>query len=62
MKQDSHVVLCGAISKYNETQEYPPPLSDEMKSLVLDKNITRYQPYVNLYLIKVSFKRVKLAN
>jgi len=41
MNKDSHVILCGQISQYNKDVEYPPPLSDSLKSTLKDMNITR---------------------
>ncbi len=41
MNRDSHIVLCGAISTYNDTTEYPPPISEELKNILASKNITR---------------------
>ncbi|BFZ07719.1 hypothetical protein BsWGS_10758 [Bradybaena similaris] len=41
MNPDSHVVLCGQISVYNKNVPYPPPISDEISTILKEKNITR---------------------
>ncbi|KAH9495029.1 Prostaglandin reductase 2 [Bulinus truncatus] len=41
MNQDSHIVLCGQIDKYNKNVPYPPPLSEEILAALKTKNITR---------------------
>ena len=47
MNKDSHVVLCGQISVYNQDGPYPPPLPQEVENIVKDKKITR-DPYLVL--------------
>ena len=43
MKENATIILCGAISDYDKTNEYPPPLSDDIASIVQEKNITRHR-------------------
>eukprot|EP00039_Didymoeca_costata_P021683 m.2765 g.2765 ORF g.2765 m.2765 type:complete len:183 (+) comp2585_c0_seq1:749-1297(+) len=49
MKEHSTIILCGAISDYNETNKYPPPLSDKVASIVAERNITRHRHLVVNY-------------
>ncbi len=41
MNANSHVVMCGSISTYNKTTQYPPPISEELQAVIQKKNITR---------------------
>ena len=52
MNGNSHVVLCGQISQYNKDVEYPPPLSETMKSILHKMNITRERFLVLQYAEK----------
>ena len=52
MNKDSHVVLCGQISVYNQDVPYPPPLPQEVENIVKDKNITRDRYMVLNYMEK----------
>jgi len=60
MNKDSHIILCGQISQYNKTSEYPPPLSDSVTQLLKDQNITRERFTVINYMDKVTDTRLKL--
>ena len=46
MNKDSHVVLCGQISVYNEDVPYPPPIPEDIQCILKGGNITR-----NRYLL-----------
>ena len=42
MNKNTHIILCGQISMYNNLdQEYPPLLPDDMGQRLKDQNITR---------------------
>ncbi|ELU01140.1 hypothetical protein CAPTEDRAFT_187968 [Capitella teleta] len=41
MTTDSHIILCGQISAYNEDLPYPPPIPDSTQSILTQRNITR---------------------
>ncbi|XP_072485258.1 prostaglandin reductase 2-like isoform X2 [Notamacropus eugenii] len=41
MNKNSHVILCGQISQYNNDMLHPPPLLPEVESILKTKNITR---------------------
>ncbi|XP_020841971.1 prostaglandin reductase 2-like [Phascolarctos cinereus] len=41
MNQNSHVILCGQISQYNNDMAHLPPLLPEIESILKTKNITR---------------------
>ncbi|XP_053567403.1 prostaglandin reductase 2 [Bombina bombina] len=41
MNQNSHVVLCGQISQYNNDMLHPPPPAPQTESILKNRNITR---------------------
>ncbi|KAL4237570.1 Prostaglandin reductase 2 [Mactra antiquata] len=41
MSPNSHIILCGQIAVYNKDVPYPPPISEEIQSIMKDRNITR---------------------
>ena len=41
MNRNARVVLCGQIAVYNEDLPYPPPVSDEISSILAHHEITR---------------------
>ncbi|XP_036590206.1 prostaglandin reductase 2-like [Trichosurus vulpecula] len=41
MNRNSHVILCGQISQYNNDMLHPPPLPPEVESILKKRNITR---------------------
>ncbi|XP_020841982.1 prostaglandin reductase 2-like isoform X2 [Phascolarctos cinereus] len=41
MNQNSHIILCGQISQYNNNMPHLPPLLPEIESILKTKNITR---------------------
>uniref|UniRef100_A0A8C6BSJ9 Prostaglandin reductase 2 n=1 Tax=Monodon monoceros TaxID=40151 RepID=A0A8C6BSJ9_MONMO len=41
MNQNSHIILCGQISKYNKDVPYPPPLPSAVEAIRKERNITR---------------------
>ena len=49
MADDSTIILCGQISDYDSTNEYPPPLSKELAHFVDSRNITRHRHLVLQY-------------
>jgi len=49
MNEESHVVLCGQISQYNKTSEYPPPIPDGTKNILQSRNISRERFLVLVY-------------
>ncbi|XP_041353603.1 prostaglandin reductase 2-like [Gigantopelta aegis] len=41
MTESSHVILCGQISVYNKDVPYPPPLPQEVETIMKERHITR---------------------
>jgi len=60
MNKNSHVVLCGQISQYNITTEYPPPIPEETKTILAERNITRERFLVLAYPENFKEARSKL--
>lgn len=60
MNKDSHVILCGQISQYNKDSEYPPPISESLKQILKERNITRDRFLVLQYYEKFPQARQEL--
>jgi len=52
MNQNSHIVLCGQISVYNKDVPYPPPVPEDVQSILRDRYITRDRFLVLNYMEK----------
>lgn len=52
MNKDSHVVLCGQISVYNQDVPYPPPIPEDIQCILKDRNITRDRYQLISYMEK----------
>ena len=52
MNKDSHVILCGQISVYNEDHPYPPPIPEDIQCTLKDRNITRDRYQLISYMEK----------
>lgn len=62
MNKGSHVVLCGQISQYNKTTEYPPPIPESTRDILANKNITRERFLVLAYQEKFMQARQELRS
>ena len=60
MNQNSHIVLCGQISVYNKDVPYPPPVPEDIQSILREKNITRDRFLVLNYMEKFPDGRKQL--
>lgn len=61
MNKNSHVVLCGQISQYNQDVPYPPPIPAEISAVIAEKNITRERFLVLNYQEKFEEGLAQLA-
>lgn len=61
MTEDSVIILCGQISKYNTDAPYPPPLSPEVQAIATERRISRDRYLVLEYQDKFSEGVTKLA-